>query len=47
LATARSGHDRVAGNLQGYAVLFDTKGHRFARELIMLNVRWYLAYKLS
>lgn len=27
--------------------MFDTKGHRFAREIIMLNVRWYLAYKLS
>jgi len=28
-------------------MLFDTKGHCFEREIIMLNVRWYLTYKLS
>lgn len=28
-------------------MLFDTRGHRFEREVIMLNVRWYLSYKLS
>ena len=28
-------------------MLFDTKGHSFERDIIMLNVRWYLAYKLS
>ena len=28
-------------------MLFDTKGHCFEREIIMLNVRWYLSYKLS
>ena len=27
--------------------MFDTKGHSFDREIIMLNVRWYLSYKLS
>ena len=27
--------------------MFDTKGHLFDREIIMLNVRWYLSYKLS
>jgi len=27
--------------------LFNTAGHSFDRELIMLNVRWYLTYKLS
>ncbi len=26
---------------------FDTKGHCFERDVIMLNVRWYLSYKLS
>ena len=28
-------------------MLFDTKGHCFERDIIMLNVRWYLSYKLS
>lgn len=28
-------------------MLFDTKGHSFERDIIMLNVRWYLSYKLS
>ncbi len=28
-------------------MLFDTKGHCFERQIIMLNVRWYLSYKLS
>ena len=28
-------------------MLFDTKGHCFERDVIMLNVRWYLSYKLS
>jgi len=28
-------------------MLFDTKGHNFERDIIMLNVRWYLSYKLS
>ena len=28
-------------------MLFDTKGYRFERDIIMLNVRWYLSYKLS
>ncbi len=28
-------------------MLFDTKGHNFERQIIMLNVRWYLSYKLS
>ncbi len=28
-------------------MLFDTRGHSFAREILMLNVRWYLSYKLS
>ena len=28
-------------------MLFDTKGHIFERDIIMLNVRWYLSYKLS
>ncbi|MFW7382051.1 MAG: IS6 family transposase [Oligoflexus sp.] len=28
-------------------MLFDTKGHCFERDIIMLNVRWYLNYKLS
>ena len=27
--------------------MFDTKGHSFPREVIMLNVRWYLSYRLS
>ena len=26
---------------------FDTHGHSFERSLIMLNIRWYLTYKLS
>ena len=26
---------------------FDTSGHSFERDIIMLNVRWYLSYKLS
>ena len=26
---------------------FDTSGHNFERDIIMLNVRWYLSYKLS
>ena len=26
---------------------FDTRGHSFERSLIMLNLRWYLTYKLS
>jgi hypothetical protein len=25
-------------------MLFDTKGHCFDRDIIMLNVRWYLSY---
>ena len=28
-------------------MLFDTRGHNFERDIIMLNVRWYLSYKLS
>ncbi len=28
-------------------MLFDTKGHCLERDIIMLNVRWYLSYKLS
>ena len=28
-------------------MLFDTKGHNFERDIIMLNVPWYLSYKLS
>ncbi len=28
-------------------MLFDTKGHCFERQIIMLHVRWYLSYKLS
>ena len=28
-------------------MLFDTRGHSFERAIIMLNVRWYLSYKLS
>lgn len=28
-------------------MLFDAKGHSFERDIIMLNVRWYLSYKLS
>ncbi|HYX39717.1 MAG TPA: IS6 family transposase [Oligoflexus sp.] len=28
-------------------MLFDTSGHSFERQIIMLNVRWYLSYKLS
>ncbi|WP_414699005.1 hypothetical protein [Oligoflexus sp.] len=28
-------------------MLFDTKGHSFERQIIMLHVRWYLSYKLS
>ena len=28
-------------------MLFDGCGHCFERQIIMLNVRWYLAYKLS
>ena len=28
-------------------MLFETKGHCFERDIIMLNVRWYLSYKLS
>jgi transposase-like protein len=28
-------------------MLFDTIGHCFERDIIMLNVRWYLIYKLS
>ena len=28
-------------------MLFDSKGHCFERQIIMLNVRWYLSYKLS
>ncbi len=28
-------------------MLFDTKGHSVERDIIMLNVRWYLSYKLS
>jgi transposase-like protein len=28
-------------------MLFDTKGHCFERDIIMLNVLWYLSYKLS
>ncbi len=28
-------------------MLFDTKGHSFERDIIMLNVRWYLSYKLN
>ena len=28
-------------------MLFDTKGHCFERDIITLNVRWYLSYKLS
>ena len=28
-------------------MLFDTKGHSFERDIVMLNVRWYLSYKLS
>ena len=27
--------------------MFDTKGHRFSRDFIMLKVRWALSYKLS
>jgi hypothetical protein len=26
-------------------MLFDTKGHCFERDIIMLNGRWYLSYK--
>ena len=26
---------------------FDTRSHSFERSLIMLNVHWYLTYKLS
>ncbi len=28
-------------------MLFDTRGHIFERQIIMLHVRWYLSYKLS
>ncbi|WP_414699004.1 hypothetical protein [Oligoflexus sp.] len=28
-------------------MLFDTRGHCFERQIIMLHVRWYLSYKLS
>jgi len=28
-------------------MLFDTRGHSFERAIIMLNVRWYLSYRLS
>ena len=28
-------------------MIFDTSGHSFERGIIMLNVRWYLSYKLS
>ena len=32
---------------RGLLMIFDTSGHSFERGIIMLNVRWYLSYKLS
>jgi transposase-like protein len=37
----------LSETLGGLLMLFDTRGHIFERQIIMLRVRWYRSHKLG